>query len=138
MQLSPVALFAQSNVAGNNLWGEPGVIITLVLLAIPVLVALWLIAGRIRNHDHQRLQRGHAPADDATDDPADGADVGSLIRNVDQAGTIRFLPPIPTDDLGERPWRDPGLVQTIAHDVRQAIQDELYEMVGQRRSVWFG
>ena len=51
---------------------------------------------------------------------------------------LRFLPPIPTDDLGERPWRDPGLVQTIAHDVRQMIQDELYEMVGQRRSVWFG
>lgn len=51
---------------------------------------------------------------------------------------LRFLPPIPTDDLGERPWRDPGLVQTIAHDVRQTIQDELYEMVGQRRSVWFG
>lgn len=51
---------------------------------------------------------------------------------------IRFLPPIPTDDLGDRPWRDPGLVQTIAQEVREAIQDELYDMVGQRRSVWFG
>ncbi len=51
---------------------------------------------------------------------------------------IRFLPPIPTDDLGERPWRDPGLVQTIAQEVRETIQSELYEMVGQRRSVWFG
>jgi 1-acyl-sn-glycerol-3-phosphate acyltransferase len=51
---------------------------------------------------------------------------------------IRFLPPIPTDGLGERPWRDPGLVQTVAHEVRDVIQNELYEMVGQRRSVWFG
>ena len=111
MQLSPVALFAQSNVAGNNLWGEPGVIITLVLLAIPVLVALWLIAGRIRNHDHQRLQRGHAPADDATDDPADGADAGSLIRNVDQAGTIRFLPP--KKPAPRRPQIHPPLARLI-------------------------
>jgi 1-acyl-sn-glycerol-3-phosphate acyltransferase len=52
---------------------------------------------------------------------------------------IRFLPPIPTDDLGEeRPWEDQALVQTIAHDIRATIQDELIDMVGKRRSVWFG
>jgi 1-acyl-sn-glycerol-3-phosphate acyltransferase len=52
---------------------------------------------------------------------------------------IRFLPPVPTDDLGEeRPWEDQALVQTIAHDIRATIQDELIDMVGQRRSVWFG
>ncbi|MEI2701053.1 MAG: lysophospholipid acyltransferase family protein [Baekduia sp.] len=51
---------------------------------------------------------------------------------------IRFLPPVPTAGLGERPWRDTGLVQTVAHDVRRLIQDELYDMLGQRRSVWFG
>src|SRR3954449_12139778 len=52
---------------------------------------------------------------------------------------IRFLPPVPTDDLGEeRPWEDQALVQTIAHDIRATIQDELFDMVGQRRSVWFG
>lgn len=49
---------------------------------------------------------------------------------------IRFLPPIPTDDLGERPWRNPGLVQEIAHDVRGLIQEHLVDMVGSRRSVW--
>jgi 1-acyl-sn-glycerol-3-phosphate acyltransferase len=52
---------------------------------------------------------------------------------------IRFLPPVPTDDLGEeRPWEDQALVQTIAHDIRATIQDELIDMVGKRRSVWFG
>jgi 1-acyl-sn-glycerol-3-phosphate acyltransferase len=52
---------------------------------------------------------------------------------------IRFLPPVPTDDLGEEaPWEDQALVQTIAHDIRATIQDELLDMVGKRRSVWFG
>lgn len=51
---------------------------------------------------------------------------------------IRFLPPIETGGLGERPWRNQGLVQDVAEQVRTTIQDELYEMVGERRSVWFG
>jgi 1-acyl-sn-glycerol-3-phosphate acyltransferase len=52
---------------------------------------------------------------------------------------IRFLPPVPTDDLGEEaPWEDQALVQTIAHDIRASIQEELIDMVGKRRSVWFG
>jgi 1-acyl-sn-glycerol-3-phosphate acyltransferase len=51
---------------------------------------------------------------------------------------IRFLPPVRTDDLGEEPWEDKALVQTIAHDVRATIQEELLDMVGNRRSVWFG
>jgi 1-acyl-sn-glycerol-3-phosphate acyltransferase len=49
---------------------------------------------------------------------------------------IRFLPPIPTDDLGERPWRDKGLVQEIAHDIRGLIQEHLVDMIGKRKSVW--
>jgi 1-acyl-sn-glycerol-3-phosphate acyltransferase len=51
---------------------------------------------------------------------------------------IRFLAPVETTGLGERPWEDTGLVQTMAHDIRAAIQDELLDMVGKRRSVWFG
>jgi len=51
---------------------------------------------------------------------------------------IRFLPPVRTDDLGDEPWEDKALVQTIAHDVRATIQEELLDMVGKRRSVWFG
>jgi 1-acyl-sn-glycerol-3-phosphate acyltransferase len=51
---------------------------------------------------------------------------------------IRFLPPVRTDDMGDEPWEDKALVQTVAHDVRATIQEELYDMVGKRRSVWFG
>jgi len=51
---------------------------------------------------------------------------------------IRFLEPIPTDQWGERPWDDKGLVQTVAEDVRSRIQDELIDLVARRRSVWFG
>jgi hypothetical protein len=51
---------------------------------------------------------------------------------------IRFLPPVRTDDMGDEPWEDKALVQTVAHDVRATIQEELYDMIGQRRSVWFG
>jgi 1-acyl-sn-glycerol-3-phosphate acyltransferase len=52
---------------------------------------------------------------------------------------IRFLPAVPTDDLGvDEPWEDQALVQTIAHDIRATIQDELLDMLGKRRSVWFG
>ena len=52
--------------------------------------------------------------------------------------TIRFLPPVRTDDMGDEPWEDKGLVQTVAHDIRATIQDELFDMVGKRESVWFG
>jgi 1-acyl-sn-glycerol-3-phosphate acyltransferase len=51
---------------------------------------------------------------------------------------IRFLAPIATDDLGDEPWDDRGLVQTIAEDIRARIQDELLDMLAQRRSVWLG
>ena len=29
-------------------------------------------------------------------------------------------------------------MQTVAHDIRATIQDELVDMLGERRSVWFG
>jgi 1-acyl-sn-glycerol-3-phosphate acyltransferase len=51
---------------------------------------------------------------------------------------IRFLEPVPTDRWGERPWDDKGLVQTVAEEVRARIQDELIDLVSQRRSVWLG
>jgi 1-acyl-sn-glycerol-3-phosphate acyltransferase len=51
---------------------------------------------------------------------------------------IRFLPPVPTDGLGERAWRDRGLVQQVADGVRTSIQEELVDMVGKRKSVWLG
>jgi 1-acyl-sn-glycerol-3-phosphate acyltransferase len=49
---------------------------------------------------------------------------------------IRFLPPVPTDDMGEAPWEDTGLVQTVADEVRDTIQAHVLDMVGRRTSVW--
>jgi 1-acyl-sn-glycerol-3-phosphate acyltransferase len=51
---------------------------------------------------------------------------------------IRFLEPVATDGLGEAAWRDPGLVRAFGEDIRALIQENLLEMVAQRRSVWLG
>jgi 1-acyl-sn-glycerol-3-phosphate acyltransferase len=51
---------------------------------------------------------------------------------------IRFLEPIPTDQWGDEPWNDTGLVQTVAEEVRARIQEELYDMLAERKSVWLG
>jgi 1-acyl-sn-glycerol-3-phosphate acyltransferase len=51
---------------------------------------------------------------------------------------IRFLPPIPTDDLGDEPWQDKALVQTLSEDIRALVQDALYDLLADRRSVWLG
>jgi 1-acyl-sn-glycerol-3-phosphate acyltransferase len=51
---------------------------------------------------------------------------------------IRFLEPVGTDELGDAPWEDGGLVQSLSHDIRALIQENLLEMVAQRRSVWLG
>jgi 1-acyl-sn-glycerol-3-phosphate acyltransferase len=49
---------------------------------------------------------------------------------------IRFLEPIHFDD--EDMYRDKSLVQTVAHEVRARIQENVWQMVGERESVWFG
>ena len=49
---------------------------------------------------------------------------------------IRFLPPVPTDDMGEEPWQDKALVQTVADEVRDTIQEHVLDMVARRTSVW--
>jgi 1-acyl-sn-glycerol-3-phosphate acyltransferase len=51
---------------------------------------------------------------------------------------IRFLEPIATDQFGDEPWHDRGLVQTVADEIRARIQEELIDMLATRRSVWFG
>ena len=51
---------------------------------------------------------------------------------------VRFLEPIDTAELGADPGSDRALVQSIAQEVRARIQENLREMVGRRRSVWFG
>jgi hypothetical protein len=50
---------------------------------------------------------------------------------------IRFLPPVPTDEIGDEPWQDKALVQTVSDEVRDTIQRNVLEMVSKRTSVWF-
>jgi 1-acyl-sn-glycerol-3-phosphate acyltransferase len=49
---------------------------------------------------------------------------------------IRFLEPIHFDDEGMD--ADKSLVQTVAQDIRARIQENLWDMIGERKSVWFG
>jgi 1-acyl-sn-glycerol-3-phosphate acyltransferase len=49
---------------------------------------------------------------------------------------IRFLEPIHFEDEGMH--EDKALVQTVAHEIRARIQENLFEMVAERKSVWFG
>ena len=50
--------------------------------------------------------------------------------------TIRFLEPIPFDQEGLDD--DKALVQTVSHEVRARIQENLWDMLARRKSVWFG
>jgi 1-acyl-sn-glycerol-3-phosphate acyltransferase len=49
---------------------------------------------------------------------------------------LRFLEPVRFDEQGLE--RDKSLVQTVAHDIRAHIQENLWDMVAKRKSVWFG
>src|SRR4051812_5962830 len=49
---------------------------------------------------------------------------------------IRFLEPIQFDESGLD--EDKSLVQTVSHDIRARIQENLFDMVEKRNSVWFG
>jgi 1-acyl-sn-glycerol-3-phosphate acyltransferase len=49
---------------------------------------------------------------------------------------IRFLEPIHFDEEGMH--RDKSMVQAVAQDVRSRIQENVWQMVGERESVWFG
>jgi 1-acyl-sn-glycerol-3-phosphate acyltransferase len=52
---------------------------------------------------------------------------------------LRFLEPIDTVELGGgEAAQDKALVQTVAQEIRARIQENLHEMVGKRKSVWFG
>ena len=52
---------------------------------------------------------------------------------------IRFLEPIDTLALGgPDAVDDRALVQTVAQEIRARIQENLHDMLGKRKSVWFG
>jgi 1-acyl-sn-glycerol-3-phosphate acyltransferase len=49
---------------------------------------------------------------------------------------LRFLEPMYFDE--ERMWEDKALVQTVAHEIRSRIQENVLDMLKTRKSVWFG
>ena len=82
-----------------------------------------------------RCSRGvaaaQAPAQDSASPVAPALPLPAKFR-------IRFLEPVATDELGRRPGRTGRCVRTLADDIRALIQENLLEMVGERRSVWLG
>lgn len=51
---------------------------------------------------------------------------------------IRFLEPIDTAELTSAVGRDPAMASRILEDVRALIQENLLELVAERRSPWLG
>jgi 1-acyl-sn-glycerol-3-phosphate acyltransferase len=49
---------------------------------------------------------------------------------------LRFLEPMYFDE--QRMWEDKALVQTVAHEIRARIQENVLDMLKTRKSVWFG
>jgi 1-acyl-sn-glycerol-3-phosphate acyltransferase len=49
---------------------------------------------------------------------------------------IRFLEPIDTAQVPNTARRDPELVAGLAEDIRALIQENLLELVAERRSAW--
>lgn len=51
---------------------------------------------------------------------------------------IRFLEPVRTDRLGLEACGDQAMIDDLQADIRALIQENLFELVAQRRSVWLG
>lgn len=51
---------------------------------------------------------------------------------------IRFLEPVPTAHLDSDSRADRRLARTLADDIRALIQENVLELVAERRSVWLG
>jgi 1-acyl-sn-glycerol-3-phosphate acyltransferase len=49
---------------------------------------------------------------------------------------LRFLEPMYFEE--DRMWEDKALVQTVAHEIRAKIQENVLDMLKTRKSVWFG
>ncbi len=51
---------------------------------------------------------------------------------------LRFLEPVDTRSLGDQPWRDRTMAGELTEDIRALIQENVFELVAARRSVWLG
>ena len=62
--------------------------------------------------------------------------LGGMLTYLPAKFKLRFLEPFTFDEEGEH--EDKGHVQSVAHEVRARIQENLFDMVAKRESVWFG
>ncbi|ACB76152.1 cbb3-type cytochrome c oxidase subunit I [Opitutus terrae] len=101
-------------------WSEPGVIITGVLLAIPVLVTLALLGQKFRRWAGPRRSAGPVSVavagrdplfEAAVNEPSTSTNGHGVISNVDEAGTVRFVPA--KQKAVSRPGLDPGLARLL-------------------------
>src|SRR5690625_125571 len=76
-------------VGAANLWMTPGILITIILLAMPVLLTIWLMKEQLRNP--KSSSGAGAPTEHVGRMPLRDAG-GGLLRNVDEAGRARVLP----------------------------------------------
>ena len=86
MNFSHMDYLAQTSLKEGNFLVEPGVIITITLLAIPVLVAIWLLVTKTFQGGRGQPRTDHDPQGSV------GSASSGLIGNIDQEGTIRYLP----------------------------------------------
>ncbi len=82
LMLNSIQGFSQTTKAGNSIWAEGGVIITLILILIPILAGIWLMMVKVNNifrqyQDKQRLQ--------------DAEELASLIEKEDQSALQDLL-----------------------------------------------
>lgn len=76
-------------VGAANLWMTPGILITIILLAMPVLLTIWLMKEQLRNP--KSSSGAGEPTEHVGRMPLRDAG-GGLLRNVDEAGRARVLP----------------------------------------------
>src|SRR5690625_1655753 len=76
-------------VGAANLWMTPGILITIILLAMPVLLTIWLMKEQLRNP--KSSSGAGEPTEHVGRMPLRDAGGGRL-RNVDEAGRARVLP----------------------------------------------
>lgn len=104
MYHSSYVMIGESGGSTGRLWSEPGIIITVALLALPVLATVWLGVVKMRKAARRPLLRQRETETDDQDalqtvdverEASGRSEVrrdGGLISNVDQSGSIRFLP----------------------------------------------
>jgi 1-acyl-sn-glycerol-3-phosphate acyltransferase len=51
---------------------------------------------------------------------------------------LRFLEPVHTDELPDDSWSEEATIRELSEDIRALIQENLLELIAERRSPWLG